>query len=94
MIIYRAMCKEEWYKTEQRGSPDFHKRYKWFSPSLEWIHYRVRDGRFNNSSFKQGAYDYVAAFEWDGERVDRATTNELQFDRRRNPNIKLIGLVT
>lgn len=90
MIIYRAMCKEEYERTIERGSPDFYKRYKWFSPNLDWINSRVRDGKFNNSKFKQGAYDYVVTFEWDGEKADRTTTNEIQFDRRSNPNIRVV----
>ena len=88
MIIYRAMCKEEADRTTR--VPDWSmKRFKWFSPNLDWIKSRVLDGKFNNSRHKP-KYDYLCEFEWDGLKSDFVSTNEIQFDRRRNPNIKLV----
>jgi hypothetical protein len=54
------------------------------------INNRVTDGKFNNSKYKKGAYDYILVFEADISKSDFVSTNEVQFDRRRNPKIILI----
>ena len=90
MKIYRAMCKEEQDKTIKSGIPNFHTRFKWFSPNLEWIKQRVQDGKFNNSNYNPTKYEHILEFEWDGTKCDFMSTNEIQFDRRKNPNIKYI----
>ena len=89
MIIYRAMCKVEYEETLKLGKPHFHSRFKWFSPNLSWITERVQGGNFNNSRYLPDRYKYVLSFEWDGTNDDFTSENEIQFDRRRNPNIKL-----
>jgi hypothetical protein len=91
MVIYRAMCKQEYENTLKNGVPDFCKRYKWFATNLNFIYNRVQDGKFNNSKFKQDAYKYVLCFEADISKADYVNINEIQFDRRRNPTIRLIG---
>lgn len=93
MKIYRAMGTDELNKTIHLGRPDFLKRFKWFSPNLQWIHTRVRDGKFNNSKFKQDRYEHICEFEWDGNNMDFISTNEIQFDRRKNPTIKLVKVL-
>ena len=91
MKVYRAMCKEERDNTIKNKSPDFKKRFKWFATNLDFIYNRVKDGKFNNSKFKKGAYDYILVFEADTSKADFISTNETQFDRRRNPRIVFIG---
>ena len=90
MIIYRAMCEEEYNRTIKYKVPHFIKRYKWFSTNLDFILTRVKDGKFNNSQYKENMYSYILEFEWDGKNADWINSNEIQFDRRKNPNIKLI----
>ena len=93
MKIYRAMCKEEFDKTLSSGRPDFLRRFKWFSPNIEWVYSRVKDGKFNNSQFKKDRYEYVCEFEWDGKCADFISTNEIQFDRRKNPKITFVKML-
>lgn len=88
MIIYRAMCTEEFSRTVASGKPDFSKsRFKWFSPSLEFIKTRVRDGKFNNSRHCPDRYVKLLAFEYQGTNLPI----EVQVDRRKNLMIKLLG---
>ncbi len=90
MKIYRAMCEDEYIKTIKAKAPHFRNRYKWFSTNLDFIFNRVLDGNFNNSKYKQNRYNYILEFEWDGKSSDWINANEIQFDRRKNPTIKLI----
>ena len=91
MTIYRAMCHEEMVKTINNGYASFDtKRYKWFSQNLEFIVNRVMDKKFNNSKFKSHRYTYLLEFEWNGNNCDFISTNEIQFDRRKNPKIKFV----
>lgn len=93
MLIYRAMCKDEYDRTIKHKVPDFRNRFKWFSTNIEFILNRVQDGTFNNSKYKQNRYDYILEFECDETQADWINTNEIQFDRRKNPNIKFIKLI-
>lgn len=94
MMIYRAMCEEEFIKTMKYKVPNFKKRFKWFSTNIDFIVNRVKDGKFNNSKFEQSRYTHVIEFEWDGKNADWLNSNEIQFDRRKNPNIKLSKLIS
>lgn len=84
------MCKEERNSTVTLGRPDFRTRFKWFSPNLEWIKSRVLSGQFNNSQYNPLKYEHILVFEWSGTNGDWEQTNEIQFDRRKNPNIKFV----
>ena len=90
MKIYRAMCDEEFIKTVEFSKPHFIRRFKWFSHNLDWVNSRVRDGNFNNSKFKTEKYKRLCEFDYIGESHDFMSKNEIQFDVRRNPNIKFI----
>lgn len=95
MIIYRAMCDEEATKTLNKGRPDFLRKFKWFSPNLNFIKERVQGGNFNNSKYKTDRYTRLLAFETDDiSKSDFVSNNEVQFDRRKNPKITLIGEIT
>jgi len=90
MIIYRAMCEEEYLNTIKYNKPDFSlKRFKWFSPSLEFIISRVKDGSFNNSRFCRDRYKYLMAFEINGYDFLK-DKKEIQIDRRNNIKIDFI----
>lgn len=93
MIVFRAMCDEEYELTIKHGQADFSKkRFKWFSPNIDFITDRVRDGQFNNSKFCKDRYNRVVEFYIDDkyiDKMDHISTNEIQVDRRRNIPIKL-----
>jgi len=94
MIVYRAMCEEEYLNTLKEKQPVFIKRFKWFSHNLNFIKSKVKDGKFNNSQFVPDRYKYVLSFKvYDIYKVDFITRNEVQVDRRKNVNIQLIGEV-
>ncbi len=81
MIIYRAMCEEEYLNTLKKGAPDFLKRKKWFTPNKDFLN-RVLDGKFNNSSFKD-KYTHLVVFEVSNiECCDWFNSKEIQIDRR------------
>lgn len=88
-IIYRAMCEDEFKETIRYGKAQFRTRFKWFSTNLEFIHQRVRDGRFNNSAQAKNRYDFIVAFDADLSKADWIRGNEIQFDVRRNASIKV-----
>lgn len=92
-IVYRAMCKEEYEETVKSKNAVFYKRFKWFSENLEFIMNRVRDGKFNNSTHDKERYDFILKFEADLSKAQQLNDNEIQFDRRRNPTIRLVGQV-
>ena len=94
MIVYRAMCEEEAEITLKNGRPNFMRRFKWFSPNLDFIKGRVQSGSFNNSKYKPERYSRLLSF-WveDLASSDFVSNNEIQFDRRKNPKIVLIGEV-
>lgn len=64
-------------------APHFKRKTKWFSPSLEFILQRVRDGKFNNSKHCHWRYEYVVEFEAEIEKADWCKWNEIQFNVRR-----------
>lgn len=88
MKFYRAMCNEE-AELWLNGRNAFLRRFKWFSPDINWVKSRVQDGVFNHSKFAKGRYSRLLAFEipikWSGK--------EVQLDRRKLPTIKLAGEV-
>ena len=90
MKIYRAMSEEELERTVKKGKPDFMRRFKWFSPNIEWVKNRVQDGKFNNSNHIDTRYIHLVEFEWLSGQEDFQSMNEIQFDRRKNPTIKYI----
>jgi len=82
------MCEQEYQATILNGKADFSKsRFKWFSPSLEFIKSRVRDGRFNNSAYCPNRYKRILKFEIPFDYAQK----ELQIDRRKNITIKYIS---
>lgn len=93
MKVYRAMCEAEFYATMKSGKPTFKRKVKWFSPSLEFILSRVRDGKFNNSKWCPWRYEYVIEFEAEVEKADWYKGEEIQFNVRRGAKIEVIGRV-
>ena len=91
MTLYRAMCKDEDVSSIANNRPHFIKRYKWFSPSLEFVSGRVQDGVFNNSKWRQERYTERLAFTFsDNSRSYFAVENEKEYrlDRRLTPMVR------
>lgn len=93
-IVYRAMCDDELADTIKNGKPSFHKRFKWFTKELDFVRERVQDGHFNNSNHVKNRYQHIAMFEADVSVAVSVSKKELQFDRRKNPNIKFLEVIT
>lgn len=62
MLIYRAMSDDEYNSTISRNKPHFIRKYKYFSPYLDFITTRVLDGKFNNSNYIPSKYTKVVSF--------------------------------
>ena len=56
MILYRAMCKEEYDNVSDKHPLSWKSKCKWFSENLSFIQDRVLDKKFNNSKFKPDRY--------------------------------------
>ena len=79
------MSKSEFDNTIKNGKPTFIKRYKWFTPSLEFLINRICDGKFNNSNFVPR---YTHIIKWDIPKshlqfFDKVSSKELMLDRRK-----------
>ena len=88
MILYRACSKKEFENT--KNTPHFIKRYKYFSPSLNFVESRVMDGKFNNSNWKTYRYTHLLIFEIKDEDCKHFTIGkqEWKIDRRKAHNVK------
>lgn len=94
IILYRAMCEEEAKKSIEDQRPNFIRRYKGFSPSLDFVTRRIQDGKFNNSQFRPERYTNILTFEFSERAKDYFTkvgNKELMIDRRKFP---LIGVIS
>ena len=91
MIVFRAMCNEEYERTIKLGCADFSKkRFKWFSNNINFILDRVGDGKFNNSKFKDNAYRNIVKYHVRNPSVlIRVSDNELMLRRKSQP---LVGI--
>ena len=81
--LYRAMCSEEARKTTSK--PNFVSRWKWFSPSLEFVTQRVQGGEFNNSQFKPERYTNLVEFTFSDDSLEYFVVEndkEWKLDRR------------
>ena len=92
ILIYRAMSKIEAMQTIKDNKPHFISRYKWFSPNLEFVKLRVKDGKFNNSAFSKDKYTHILEFSIEKNKFTaffkRLNKNEYMLDRRNTQNIK------
>jgi hypothetical protein len=94
MILYRAMCKLEYDNSNNRL--DFTNRFKWFSPNIDFIQKRVKDGKFNNSKLVDGRYEIICKFNIESgmEHFVRLNHNEYMLDRRKSNNVKITSIET
>ena len=90
MFIYRAMCDREYNSVCERYPLSWNSRCKWFSDDLNFILDRVRDGKFNNSKFKDNAYCNIVKYHVRNPSVFvRVSDNELMLRRKSQP---LVGI--
>lgn len=91
MIVYRAMCSEEFARTVKFGKADFSlRRFKWFATDIDFILSRVLDKRFNHSKHVPSRYVHIVQFEADVSKADWIRNSEVQFDVRSNAKISMI----
>ena len=67
---------------------------KWFSDDIEFIKSRVSDGKFNNSSFVGGRYDYLVIYDVtdNNDKLKRISNKEVMLYRKDAPMIKVNGV--
>lgn len=93
MILYRAMCLREKEKTLHFGTLQYDRnREKCFSPSIDWINSRVKDGSFNNSQFKFGRYSYVLSFVFSDEDIRSFIKGEDEWKLNCRQQIKPLAI--
>lgn len=85
---YRVMSLDEYNKVDSITPIAFKKRMKWFTKDIEFIRYRVCDGKFNNSNYDCTKYTHLIEYEIIGN-LQKVTDNEYMLDRRKMYNIKV-----
>ena len=94
MQLYRLMCKDEFDRVDSKSPFSWQGKAKWFSDDIEFIKSRVGDGKFNNSSFVEGRYDYLVVYDVvDSDcRLKRVSDKELMLYRKDAPMIKVVSV--
>ena len=96
MILYRAMCDEEYENISNRTPLSWNSKNKWFG-TKEFVLNRVRDGSFNNSKFVSDRYKHIVQYEVESghEHLINCGKNEYMLNVRKSPlvRIKLIGKI-
>lgn len=95
MFIYRAMCDREYNSVCEKYPLSWNSKCKWFSDDLNFILERVRDGKFNNSKFKDNAYRNIVKYRVRNPSVlVRVSNNELMLRRKSQPlvGIEFVGI--
>lgn len=89
MFLYRAMCEAEAIETLRDQRPAFLRRYKWFSPDIDFVAGRVMDGQFGGSGNKPERYTALLRFEvLDGTERFEQGQREWRLDRRRRQGVR------
>lgn len=89
MILFRAMCQEEFNRVSVHSPINWKSRFKWFG-TKEFVFNRVLDGEFNNSKYKDKysclcVYEIVSGI----EHFSKCGYREFMLDRRKANNVKL-----
>lgn len=90
MILYRAMCKEERSRISENVPLSWESKNKWFG-TKEFVLNRVRDGKFNNSTFVADRYLHVVEYEVESgfEHFINCGKNEFMLNVRKAPLVKI-----
>ena len=90
MILYRAMCSEE-YEASNPLSWIAGKKFKWFA-TKEFVTSRVQDGNFNNSKFVKGRYEHLIKY-WvtdeDLRHFNKCGNREYMLSVRKSPLVRI-----
>ena len=91
MKLYRLMCKAEYDRVDNTSPFSWQSKAKWFSDDIEFIKSRVGDGKFNNSGFVEGRYDYLIIYDVvdDRNKLKRVSDKEVMLYRKDAPMIKV-----
>ena len=94
MKLYRLMCKAEYDRVDSTSPFSWQSKAKWFSDDIEFIKSRVSDGKFNNSSFVDGWYDYLVVYDIadNNDKLKRVSDKEVMLYRKDAPMIKVISV--
>ena len=94
MKLYRLMCKAEYDRVDNTSPFSWQSKAKWFSDDIEFIKSRVGDGKFNNSNFVEGRYDYLVAYDVtdNNNKLKRVSDKEVMLYRKAAPMIKVDGV--
>ena len=85
------MCKAEYDRVDNTSPFSWQSKAKWFSDDIEFIKSRVGDGKFNNSGFVKGRYDYLVVYDVveNSNILKCVSDKELMLYRKDAPTIKV-----
>lgn len=85
------MCKAEFDRVDNTSPFSWQSKAKWFSDDIEFIKSRVGDGKFNNSNFVEGRYEYLVIYDVidDNDKLKRVSDKEVMLYRKDAPMIKV-----
>ena len=88
------MCKAEYDRVDNTSPFSWRSKAKWFSDDIEFIKSRVSDGKFNNSNFVEGRYDYLVVYDVtdNNDKLKRVSDKEVMLYRKDAPMIKVNGV--
>ena len=88
------MCKAEYDRVDITTPFSWQSKAKWFSDDIEFIKSRVSDGKFNNSSFVEGRYDYLVVYDVvdNNEKLKRVSDKEVMLYRKDAIMVKVISV--
>lgn len=93
MILYRAMCNDEFQDMIKFNSLSWNSKFKWFG-TKEFVTSRVLDGKFNNSKFVPDRYKNIVEIIFDDESMKhfrKCGNNEFMLERKLVPMVKILG---
>ena len=95
MKLYRLMCKAEYDRVDSTSPFSWQSKAKWFSDDIEFIKSRVSDGKFNNSSFVDGRYDYLVVYDIadNNDKLKRVSDKEVMLYRKDAPMVKVNSVI-
>ena len=95
MKLYRLMCKAEYDRVDSTSPFSWQSKAKWFSDDIEFIKSRVSDGKFNNSGFVDGRYDYLVVYDIadNNDKLKRVSDKEVMLYRKDALMIKVNSVI-
>ena len=93
--LYRLVCKAEYDRVDNTSPFSWQSKAKWFSDDINFIKSRVSDGKFNNSGFVDGRYDYLVVYDIvdDNNKLKRVSDKEVMLYRKDAPMIKVNSVI-